>query len=35
MNEMTYKYKTELHEMEMLYTKKFSMYKIIFKVNLN
>lgn len=35
MNEITYKYKNELHEMEMLYSKKLSMYEIIFKVNLN
>jgi len=28
MNEMTLKYKSELHELEMLYNKKCSMYKV-------
>jgi len=28
MNEMTFKYKNELDELEMIYNKKFSMYKI-------
>lgn len=29
MNEIMYKYKNELHELEMLYNKKCSMYKVI------
>lgn len=29
MNEMTFKYKNELDELEMIYNKKFSMYTIL------